>query len=152
MITILQPVNPEFMASIGRGEIAAIRGKKRCLLHGGKSSLAFLPSLKTGACRRSGCTINVKRRELTIDNGAANKIHRRIYYLPGIFGVHKEEKSPAIRGKKRCRLHGGKSTGPPKGNKNALRHGLYTREAKERRKKERKILREFLKSLSKWTG
>ena len=26
----------------------------------------------------------------------------------------------------RCRLHGGKSTGPPKGNKNALKHGRYT--------------------------
>ena len=29
----------------------------------------------------------------------------------------------------RCRLHGGKSTGPPKGNKNALNSGRYTTQA-----------------------
>jgi hypothetical protein len=29
----------------------------------------------------------------------------------------------------RCRLHGGLSPGPPKGNKNALKHGRYTAEA-----------------------
>lgn len=32
-----------------------------------------------------------------------------------------------IAGKKRCRLHGGLSTGAPKGNKNGLRHGMYSR-------------------------
>ncbi|MGA3118644.1 MAG: hypothetical protein ABSF90_30000 [Syntrophobacteraceae bacterium] len=29
----------------------------------------------------------------------------------------------------RCRLHGGKSTGAPKGNKNAWKHGRYSAEA-----------------------
>ena len=29
----------------------------------------------------------------------------------------------------RCRMHGGKSTGAPKGNKNALKHGRYSAEA-----------------------
>lgn len=29
----------------------------------------------------------------------------------------------------RCRLHGGKSTGPPKRNQNALKHGFYTQDA-----------------------
>ena len=29
----------------------------------------------------------------------------------------------------RCRMHGGKATGAPKGNANALKHGLYTQEA-----------------------
>ena len=32
-----------------------------------------------------------------------------------------------IAGKKRCRLHGGLSTGPAKGSKNALKHGMYSR-------------------------
>lgn len=32
-----------------------------------------------------------------------------------------------IAGKKRCRLHGGLSTGAPKGNKNSLKHGMYSR-------------------------
>lgn len=29
----------------------------------------------------------------------------------------------------RCRLHGGKSPGAPKGNQHALKHGRYTAEA-----------------------
>lgn len=32
-----------------------------------------------------------------------------------------------IAGKKRCRLHGGLSPGAPKGNKNNLKHGIYSR-------------------------
>ena len=33
--------------------------------------------------------------------------------------------SPAVRGKRRCRMHGGKSTGPKKGSQNALKHKRY---------------------------
>jgi hypothetical protein len=40
-----------------------------------------------------------------------------------------------------CRLHGGKSTGPPKGNKNALKHGRYTAQAIARRRELRALLR-----------
>lgn len=36
--------------------------------------------------------------------------------------------APAMRGRQRCRLHGGKSTGPPKGNRNAWKHGLRSAE------------------------
>lgn len=32
-----------------------------------------------------------------------------------------------IAGKRRCRLHGGLSTGAPKGNKHNLKHGMYSR-------------------------
>ena len=39
------------------------------------------------------------------------------------------------KGKKRCRMHGGAAgSGAPKGNKNALKHGLYTAESKEMRR------------------
>jgi len=31
----------------------------------------------------------------------------------------------------RCRMHGGKSTGDPKGNTNALKNGFYTKDAIE---------------------
>jgi len=31
----------------------------------------------------------------------------------------------ALKGKTRCKLHGGASTGPPKGSKNNLSHGIY---------------------------
>jgi uncharacterized protein YjcR len=41
----------------------------------------------------------------------------------------------------RCHLHGGKSPGPPKGNRNALKHGYYTREAIAERKARRQMLR-----------
>lgn len=36
--------------------------------------------------------------------------------------------APAVKGKLRCRMHGGNSPGAPKGNQNALKHGLYTTE------------------------
>jgi glucans biosynthesis protein len=39
--------------------------------------------------------------------------------------------SPAMKGKKRCRLHGGLSTGAPKGNQNARKHGGYSAKTKE---------------------
>lgn len=42
----------------------------------------------------------------------------------------------------RCRLHGGKSTGAPKGNKNALKSGEYTAEAKAFRRYMNELLRE----------
>ncbi|WP_443478159.1 HGGxSTG domain-containing protein [Novosphingobium aerophilum] len=34
-----------------------------------------------------------------------------------------ECRSPAVRGKQRCRMHGGNSCGAPKGNRNAWKHG-----------------------------
>ena len=39
-------------------------------------------------------------------------------------------RSPAVCGKRRCRMHGGApGSGAPFSNKNALKHGMYTREA-----------------------
>ncbi|WP_319004805.1 HGGxSTG domain-containing protein [Microvirga lenta] len=50
--------------------------------------------------------------------------------------------APAVRGKRRCRMHGGASgTGAPQGNRNALTHGLSTREMIERRKAVNAMLR-----------
>ncbi len=50
-------------------------------------------------------------------------------------------KSPAMANG-RCRLHGGKSTGPPKGNQNALKHGYYTQAAIDQRKSVRRLMKE----------
>lgn len=51
--------------------------------------------------------------------------------------------APAVAGKKRCRMHGGAAgSGAPKGNQNALKHGMYTREALEYEKHIRGLLRE----------
>jgi hypothetical protein len=41
----------------------------------------------------------------------------------------------------RCRMHGGSSPGAPVGNKNALKHGLYTAEAIARRRSLAELIR-----------
>ncbi len=39
-------------------------------------------------------------------------------------------RSPAVKGKQRCRMHGGAvGSGAQEGNRNALKHGRYTAEA-----------------------
>jgi uncharacterized protein YjcR len=51
--------------------------------------------------------------------------------------------SPAVHGKNRCRMHGGApGSGAPRGNQNALKHGLYTREAIEERRQLRTLMRQ----------
>ena len=56
--------------------------------------------------------------------------------------------SPAVHGNKRCRMHGGApGSGPPKGNQNALKHGLYRKGAIEQRKQLRALLRQSQKLL-----
>jgi len=47
--------------------------------------------------------------------------------------------SPAVAGKTRCRMHGGKGSGAPKGNRNAIRHGLYTKDVLAREANARDI-------------
>jgi uncharacterized protein YjcR len=57
-------------------------------------------------------------------------------------------RSPAVSGKKRCRMHGGApGSGAPRGNKNALKHGLYTREAITERRRIRELMRQSWKLL-----
>jgi len=51
--------------------------------------------------------------------------------------------SPAVSGKRRCRMHGGApGSGAPRGNKNALKHGLYTREAIQERRQLQSLFRQ----------
>lgn len=58
-------------------------------------------------------------------------------------------KSPAVRGKNRCRLHGGAAgSGAPVGNKNAYKHGYYSYESIA----ERRLSTILLKNMSKWLG
>ena len=57
-------------------------------------------------------------------------------------------RSPAVSGKKRCRMHGGaEGSGAPPGNQNALKHGAYTKEARQRRAMMRDLIRESRKLL-----
>ncbi|WP_459947799.1 HGGxSTG domain-containing protein [Desulfocastanea catecholica] len=48
-------------------------------------------------------------------------------------------KQPAMKNGK-CHWHGGKSTGAPRGNTNAVKHGLTTKEAKKFRKEVRAFI------------
>jgi hypothetical protein len=57
-------------------------------------------------------------------------------------------RSPAVRGKRRCRMHGGApGSGAPGGNQNARRHGLFTSDAIAGRKQIRDLLGEARKLL-----
>jgi hypothetical protein len=54
----------------------------------------------------------------------------------------------AVHGKKRCRMHGGApGSGAPRGNRNARKHGLFTREAIAERKRIQELLGEARKFL-----
>lgn len=56
--------------------------------------------------------------------------------------------APAVSGKKRCRMHGGaKGSGAPIGNRNALKHGMYTRAAIADRKALRDLMRQWKDTL-----
>jgi uncharacterized protein YjcR len=58
--------------------------------------------------------------------------------------------SPAVSGKRRCRMHGGAAgSGAPRGNENALKHGRFTREAYEDRRLVRSLLQESRALISK---
>ncbi len=52
-------------------------------------------------------------------------------------------RSPAVRGRRRCRMHGGATgSGAPEGNRNALKHGAWSAEALAWRRRVRELLRE----------
>jgi hypothetical protein len=57
-------------------------------------------------------------------------------------------RAPAVRGKRRCRMHGGaKETGAPRGNRNARKHGLFTGDAIAERRQIQALLGEARKLL-----
>jgi hypothetical protein len=57
-------------------------------------------------------------------------------------------RAPAVRGKKRCRMHGGvPKSGAPSGNRNARKHGLFTRDEIAGRKQVRDVLADAWKLL-----
>jgi hypothetical protein len=57
-------------------------------------------------------------------------------------------RSPAVSGRKRCRMHGGAhGSGAPKANRNARKHGLFTRDAIAERRQIQVLLGEARKLL-----
>ena len=58
-------------------------------------------------------------------------------------------RAPAMRGRRRCRMHGGApGSGAPSGNRNARRHGLFTGDAIAERKQIGALLDEARKLLT----
>ena len=52
-------------------------------------------------------------------------------------------RSPTVSDKQRCRMHGGaKGSGAPAGNRNALKHGRYSSEILELRRRLAELVRE----------
>lgn len=61
-------------------------------------------------------------------------------------------RSPAVFGKKRCRMHGGAhGSGAPIGNKNALKQGQYTKEAIAERAEVARLIKNARKFLDEIT-
>jgi uncharacterized protein YjcR len=57
-------------------------------------------------------------------------------------------RSPAVRGKKRCRMHGGAhGSGAPRANQNARKHGLFAKDAIAERRRIQALLGEARKLL-----
>jgi uncharacterized protein YjcR len=57
-------------------------------------------------------------------------------------------RSPAVHGKKRCRMHGGaEGSGAPRANRNARKHGLFSRDAIAERRQIQMLLGEARKLL-----
>lgn len=57
-------------------------------------------------------------------------------------------RSPAVRGKRRCRMHGGApGSGAPRGNQNAHQNGLFTRDVIAERKRIQALLADARKML-----
>ena len=57
-------------------------------------------------------------------------------------------RSPAVRGRKRCRMHGGaRGSGAPRANRNARKHGRFAGDAIEERREIQAILKEARKLL-----
>ena len=60
-------------------------------------------------------------------------------------------RGPAVRGRRRCRMHGGaKGSGAQKGNRNALRHGFYSRVAIRRRRDVAALIRQAKGASGEW--
>jgi uncharacterized protein YjcR len=57
-------------------------------------------------------------------------------------------RSPALSGRKRCRMHGGaQGSGAPRANQNARKHGLFTSDAIAERRRIQELLGETRKLL-----
>ena len=57
-------------------------------------------------------------------------------------------RSPAMHGRKRCRMHGGApGSGAPRANQNARKHGLFTRDAIAERRQIQTLLGETRRML-----
>jgi hypothetical protein len=117
----------------------AMRGRKRCRLHGGLSPGA--PGFARGGIK------NRMNNPMDQDLEIRLKNLKQAPRCGALTRVGAECQRPAIRGRRRCRLHGGLSPGAPRGIKNGnYRNGHWTAEAMEERSWLRSLVQTFAKS------
>jgi hypothetical protein len=93
---------------------------------------------------------------MKIKKAKINPIHAEYKYMLSLrCGAKTRQQTsclaPAVQNKKRCRMHGGaKGSGAPLNNKNALKHGNNTKEAKIHRKEISNIIKEWYEFQNKY--
>lgn len=99
---------------------------------------------------RGGVKVKIKK-------GENNPMHKEVhsFMLSPRCGARTRKQgyclAPAANGKKRCRMHGGAiGSGAPRDNKNALKHGETTREAKAHRRKIRMLIKQCKEEMDNW--
>ena len=119
-----------------------------------RKSCGFTAAALSDSQRSFPCQSLTKARNALPLQGGANQTNERrsqTQYRADAFQPSLRRQDPLgqalqvtiSQGKKRCRMHGGApGSGAPRGNKNALKHGLYTREAIEERRQLRELMRQ----------
>jgi hypothetical protein len=76
----------------------------------------------------------------------------KLPHAPSICGAQTRAgtpcKTPPVRGRRRCRMHGGTSPGAPRGNQYAWKHGLYSAVALEERRRFSALLKQLKQGLT----
>ena len=102
------------------------------------SRLRAKARLRRGQAGRTGLSDHVRRTE-------AMRASPRCGAKTRVGGACR---APAVHGKRRCRMHGGApGSGAPKANRNARKHGLFTRDAIAERRQIQALLGEARKLL-----
>jgi hypothetical protein len=105
------------------------------VIAGDPHRIFIVPTAKAQAAHRRGPRLLANRRLRRFCSSAGAYPRKTCAVGP--------KRGPAVIGKKRCRMHGGApGSGAPRGNKNALKHGLYTRKAIEERRQLRALMRQ----------
>src|SRR5262245_17053058 len=119
--------------SLKRSTVIAAKGSRRSLLS---------MSMFTREAKRSWARL--RQEEELSRKLIVNQSKLSMHLGPRCGAKTRREKpcqSPAMKNG-RCRMHGGSSTGAPKGNRNAFKHGRYSAHAIAERRRFSELIRE----------